>query len=161
MKYPACVAGEQSDRCQRKRKTVSFVLDFLLGPWGWGWLLALTVKQPMWCLPSSLKTSAGIGDKNTFSFKPQSHPWTCRFYSETSYRAHRGVQTTGSSTGTLRQKKREDYTQHTAGVECRGREVRVFTGWPTPQNTDRVFDSCGKMGLSFVGPSRLFSQGEV
>lgn len=51
-RYPACMAGDQGDRCLVKHKTVSFVLDFLLGPWGWGWLLPLTVKQPMRCLPS-------------------------------------------------------------------------------------------------------------
>lgn len=71
-KRPLCMAGEQSDRCQRKLITLSFVLDFLLGPWGWGWLLALTVKQ--WCLPSSQKTSADIGEKHILYFKPQSHP---------------------------------------------------------------------------------------
>lgn len=43
-------------------ETLSYVPNFLPGPRRWDWLLALTVAQ--WCLPSSLKTSAGL--------KPQS-----------------------------------------------------------------------------------------
>lgn len=114
---PLCMAGEQSDRCQRKHITLSFVLDFLPGPWGWGWLLALTVKQR--CLPSSLKTSADIGDKHILYFKPQSHPLNLPALQWAQYTEEFKPQ--AAAWEHWDRKGRCVHTQHTAGVGCRGR----------------------------------------
>lgn len=126
-------------------QTVSFVLDFLPGPWGWGWLLVVTVKQPMWCLSSSLKTSAL--ETNTFSISDLNHTL------QPATSTQRPV--TRSSNHRLQLGNNEPKKGRCAETEVggRGREVTLSQH---PKNTDRVCDSCGEVGLNTAAPSRLF-----
>ena len=82
------------------------------------------------------------------TFKPQSHPRTCHFYSET----RKGRSVEFETTGAPRQ-KREDCTQQ--GCQRHG----LLWSDQHPKNTDRGCDSCGKVQSSLVDPSRpLFSE---
>lgn len=55
----------------------------------------------------------------------------------------------------LRQKKGRRALGKGWGVEVK-QWHRVFTTWTTPQNTDRVLDSCGEVGFNMAGPNRPF-----
>lgn len=94
---PACVV--KAGCCPRKvvgqryqGKHCHLCLISSGAPRRWDWLLALTVAR--WCLPSSLKTSAGLKPQSLL--KLLSLEWDQQ-------RVHIGVQTAGFSTETQKQ----------------------------------------------------------